>query len=130
MSDYTIKRIREMEGYYLGAMKRARAELGVTSFGLQVLQMPPNITAYPEHDHAGSGQEEVFIPIAGSGEIELDGERHPLTEGMMVRVGPEVTRKIWPGDAGIRLIAIGGIPGKPYEVPAVTELGAPDPMAS
>ena len=38
MSDYTVKRIDEMEGYYLGAMKRARAELGVTAFGLQVLR--------------------------------------------------------------------------------------------
>ena len=54
MSDYTVKRIDEMEGYYLGAMKRARAELGVTSFGLQVMDLPPNLEAYPEHDHAES----------------------------------------------------------------------------
>ena len=129
MSDYTVKRIDEMEGYYLGAMKRARAELGVTSFGLQVLQMPPNITAYPEHDHAESGQEEVYVILGGGGEIELDGERLPLVEGMMVRVGPAVRRKILPGDDGIRLIAIGGTPGKGYEPSPITELGAPDPMA-
>ena len=129
MGDHTVKRIDEMEGYYLGAMKRARAELGVTSFGLQVLQMPPNITAYPEHDHAESGQEEVYVILGGGGEIELDGERRPLSEGMMVRVGPDVRRKILPGDDGIRLIAIGGTPGKPYAPPAITELGSPDPMA-
>ena len=29
MADYTVKRIDEMEGAYGGAMKRARAELGV-----------------------------------------------------------------------------------------------------
>ena len=40
MSDYTVKRIDEMEAYYLGAMKRARAELGVTAFGLQVMDLP------------------------------------------------------------------------------------------
>src|SRR5215213_4771685 len=127
MGDHTVKRIDEMEGYYLGAMKRARAELGVTSFGLQVLQMPPNITAYPEHDHAESGQEEVYVILGGGGEIELDGERRPLSEGMMVRVGPAVRRKILPGDDGIRLIAIGGTPGKAYAPPAITELGSPDP---
>jgi mannose-6-phosphate isomerase-like protein (cupin superfamily) len=129
MGDHTVKRIGEMEGYYLGAMKRARAELGVTSFGMQVLELPPNLTVYPEHDHAESGQEEVFVTLAGSGEIELDGERVPLDTETMIRVGPGVRRKIWPGDDGIRVLALAGVPGKPYELVPVTELGAPDPMA-
>lgn len=129
MSDHTLKRIDEMESYYLGAMKRARAELGVTSFGLQVMDLPPNLTFYPEHDHAESGQEEVYVVVTGSGEIELDGERQPLEAGVIVRVGPAVTRKIWPGDEGMRLIAISGVPGGVYEPPKITELGQPDPMA-
>jgi mannose-6-phosphate isomerase-like protein (cupin superfamily) len=129
MGDHTVKRVEEMEGYYLGAMKRARAELGVTSFGMQVLELPPNLTAYPEHDHAESGQEEVFVTLRGSGEIELDGERVPLDADTFVRVGPAVRRKIWPGDDGIRVLALAGVPGKPYELVPVTELGAPDPMA-
>ena len=112
MSDFTVRRIDEMETYYLGAMKRARAELGVTSFGIQVMDLPPNLTVYPEHDHAESGQEEVYVPLSGSGEIELDGERHPLEPGVMMR-----------------LIGLGGVPGGGYEAPEVTELGQPDPMA-
>ncbi|HEU0024741.1 MAG TPA: cupin domain-containing protein [Thermoleophilaceae bacterium] len=130
MSNYSVRRIDEMEGYYLGAMKRARAELGVTAFGLQVMDLPPNLTAYPEHDHAGDGQEEVYVILRGAGEIEIDGERHPLDTETMVRVGPGVRRKLWPGDEGLRVLAIGGVPGKPYERVAITELGAPDPMAS
>jgi mannose-6-phosphate isomerase-like protein (cupin superfamily) len=129
MTDHSVRRIGEMEGYYLGAMKRARAELGVTSFGMQVLELPPNLTAYPEHDHAESGQEEVFVTLGGSGEIELDGERVPLDTETIVRVGPGVRRKIWPGADGIRVLALAGVPGKPYELVPVTELGAPDPMA-
>jgi hypothetical protein len=129
MSDFTVRRIDEMEAYYLGAMKRARAELGVTSFGIQVMDLPPNLTFYPEHDHAESGQEEVYVPLSGSGEIELDGERHPLEPGVMVRVGPDVRRKLWPGPDGMRLIGLGGVPGAGYEAPEVTELGQPDPMA-
>jgi mannose-6-phosphate isomerase-like protein (cupin superfamily) len=129
MSDYTVKRIGEMEGYYLGAMKRARAELGVTSFGLQVMDLPPNLEAYPEHDHAESGQEEVFVTLSGSGEIELDGERVPLDPETMIRVGPGVRRKIWPGGDGMRVLALGGLPGAAYELVPVTELGAPDPLA-
>ena len=52
MADYTVKTIDEMEAVFGGAFKRARAELGVTSFGMQVLDMPPNVDGqYPEHDH-------------------------------------------------------------------------------
>ena len=129
MSDFTIRRIDDMETYYLGAMKRARAELGVTSFGIQVMDLPPSLEFYPEHDHAESGQEEVYVPLSGSGEIELDGERHPLEPGVMIRVGPGVRRKLWPGSDGMRLIGLGGVPGGGYEPPEVTELGQPDPMA-
>ena len=38
-------------------------------------------------------------------------------------------RKLWPGDDGMRVIAIGGVPGGGYEPATITELGAPDPMA-
>ena len=91
--------------------------------------MPPNIEQYPEHDHAADGQEEVYVTMRGSGDIEVDGERHPLDPETMVRVGPGVTRKVWPGEEGIRLIVLGGYPGKPYEAPEVSTLGAPDPLA-
>jgi hypothetical protein len=128
MSDYTVRRIGEMDAYYLGAMKRARAELGITSFGIQVLDLPPNLEVYPEHDHSESGQEEVFVTLRGSGEIELDGERVPLDPETMVRVGPGVRRKLWPGPDGMRVLALGGTPGAVYEIPPVTELGAPDPL--
>jgi mannose-6-phosphate isomerase-like protein (cupin superfamily) len=127
MSDYKISRIDEMEAVFFGSFKRARASLGVESFGMQVIDMPPNATQYPEHDHTKDGQEEVFIVLRGSGEIEIDGERHPLDPESMVRVGPAVRRKVWPGGEGMRLLALGGCPGRPYEAPDVTKLGAPDP---
>ena len=69
------------------------------------------------------------MALRGGGEIEIDGERHPIDTDTMVRVSPGVTRKLWPGDAGMRVIAIGGTPGATYEVRESTELGAPDPLA-
>ena len=132
MAGYEVKRIDEMEAAYLGAFKRARAELGVESYGLQVLDVPPNTDQYPEHDHADDGQEEVYVVIRGSGEIEIDGERHPIDPETMVRVGSGVARKIWPGEKGMRLVAIGGVPGQAYDAegaPEITRLGAPDPLA-
>lgn len=128
MGDYTVKKIDEMEGVYLGAFKRARAELGVTAFGLQVIDMPPNFDNYPEHDHAADGQEEVFMALKGGGEIEIEGERFPLDSEHMVRVAAGTKRKVWPGSEGIRMVIVGGVPGAVYEAPDISKLGEPDPM--
>jgi len=130
MADYTVKRIDDMEAVYAGAFKRARAELGIESFGLQVIDMPPNADRHPEHDHGEDGQEEVYLALRGGGEIEIEGERHSLDSETMVRVGPGVSRKLWPGGEGLRVLIAGGCPGEPYEAPEVTQLGAPYPLAS
>ena len=130
MADYTAKQIDELEAIYLGGFKRARAELGVESFGMQVIDMPPSYDGAPEHDHAESGMEEVYVPLRGSGEIEVDGERLALDPGTIIRVGPSARRKLWAGPEGVRILALGGVPGQAYEPPEITKLGVPDPMAS
>ncbi len=122
MPDYTVKRIDEMEGAFGGGLKKARAELGVTSFGMQVVDMPPNYPDYPEHDHAEQAQEEVFAVLRGSGHMDVEGERVELTPDVIVRVGANAKRKIYPGSEGIRLIALGGTPGAAYEPSEFTEL--------
>jgi mannose-6-phosphate isomerase-like protein (cupin superfamily) len=129
MSGYAVKRIDEMEAAFGGGFKRARAELGVESFGMQVIDMPPNFDGYPEHDDSEDGQEEVYLALRGGGELEIEGERFPLDPDHVARVGPGVKRKVWPGDEGIRLLALGGMPGQAYEPPEVTKLGGPDPSA-
>ena len=130
MGEYAVKRIDDMEAVYLGAFKRARAELGVESFGLQVIDLPPDFENYPEHDHAEDGQEEVFMAIKGGGEIEIDGERFPLDPDHMARVAAGTKRKVWPGTEGMRMVIVGGVPGNVYEAPEISKLGQPDPMKS
>ena len=129
MSGYKVVRIDDMEAIYQGAFKRARAEMGITSFGMQVMDIPAGADQYPEHDHSEDGQEEIYLALRGSGEIEIEGERFPLDTETMIRVSPGTKRKIWPGDDGVRVLALGGIPEKPYEAPEISELGAADPMA-
>jgi mannose-6-phosphate isomerase-like protein (cupin superfamily) len=129
MADYTVKRIDEMEGAYGGAFKRVRAELGVTSFGMAIIDMPANFEHYPTHDHARDGQEEVFLTLRGGGEIDIAGERHPLDADHAVRVAAGTDRKVLPGPDGIRLLVLGAKPGAVYEAPDGSQLGAPDPMA-
>ncbi len=130
MGKYAVKKIDEMEAVYLGAFKRARAELGIESFGLAVIDLPPDFENYPEHDHAGDGQEEVYLALRGGGEIEIEGERFPLDPEHMVRVASGTNRKVWPGSEGMRMVIVGGVPGAVYEAPEVSKLGEPDPMAS
>ncbi len=129
MAEFAVKRIDDMEAIYGGAFKRVRAELGIESFGIQVIDMPANAHQYPEHDHAEDGQEEVYIALSGGCEIEIDGERFPLDPETMVRVSSGTKRKLWPGDNGLRVLIVGGVPGQAYEAPDVTKLGEPDPLA-
>jgi mannose-6-phosphate isomerase-like protein (cupin superfamily) len=124
MSDYTAKRIKDMEAGFGGGFVKARAELGVTAFGMQVIQLPPDYADYPEHDHAESAQEEVFIALDGSGWMEIDGERVELDDDTLVRVGAQARRKVHAGPQGLRMLAIGGAPGEVYKVAESTELGA------
>ena len=74
MADYTAKKIDDMEAIYGGAFFRARASLGASSFGLAVFDLPPNFDAYPEHDHSEDGQEEVYLALSGSAEIDIEGD--------------------------------------------------------
>jgi mannose-6-phosphate isomerase-like protein (cupin superfamily) len=122
MSNYTAKHIDQMEAAFGGGMKKARAELGVTSFGMQVIDLPPNYGDYPEHDHEHDGQEEVYSVMRGSGELDVEGERVALSPDVLVRVGPGIKRKVYAGPEGLRMLALGGKPGAAYEVWEVTEL--------
>lgn len=130
MSTHTVKKIDDMEAIFGGGFKRARAELGIESFGMQVIDLPPNYDSYPLHDHEQDGQEEVYVTLRGGGEIEIAEQRYRLDPDHIAKVGPGIGRKIWPGDEGIRLLVLGGTVGEAYEAPDMTKLGEPDPMAA
>ncbi len=117
MSNYTLRPISELSALHHGAVKLAGAELGVESFGIQVLDFPPGFADYPEHDHAEEAQEEVYAVLAGSGEFTIDGETVPVNPDCLLRVAPEARRKLTPGPQGIRLLAIGCSIGQSYERP-------------
>jgi mannose-6-phosphate isomerase-like protein (cupin superfamily) len=122
MPDYTAKRFDEMAARRGGAFKLARHSLGVTSFGMQVLDLPRGAGEfYPNHDHSDDGQEEVYVVLGGGGAIAIDGEEIALEPDMAVRVGPSAKRQLLPGDDGLRVLVLGGVPGKAYEVSSLSE---------
>ena len=114
MPDVTVKHFNELESHG-GQFLYAGKGLGVTAWGMNVEQLPPNWAGYPDHDHAEDSQEEAYVVLQGSATLRADGESWELEPGTLARVGAGQKRKLVPGDEGATLLAIGGIPGKAYE---------------
>jgi hypothetical protein len=136
MGDFTIRRTDEMETIFGGIVHRARASLGATALGMQMMQFPAGWEGYPNHDHVNDsadegdlGQEEIYIALKGSATLIIDDQEHLLEPGVFARVGAAQKRRILPGPSGFRMVAVGGRPGRAYTPPAWTELGGPLPTA-
>ena len=124
MADVTVKRLDEFEAVYGGGMRRVRAGLGITSFGIQVIELPPHADMYPEHDHDHDDQEEVYTVLHGETTLHVGDDEYDLVPGVFVRVGPHERRKFVTRDHGVRILAMGATPGRAYEIPEFTEEGA------
>lgn len=91
-----------------------REAAGVSSWGMNVLELDPGCDSHPEHDHASDGHEEVYFVLRGSAVLRADGREHRLATGDMVRVPGNVRRKLLAGAEGASILALGGTPGRPY----------------
>jgi mannose-6-phosphate isomerase-like protein (cupin superfamily) len=128
-SDFTVKQLADVEAAYGGSFRRVRAALGATAFGMQVIDLPPHSgDLAPEHDHAGDGQEEVYLLLEGTGELLLPGGPVALGRETFVRVGPETRRRLRSGREGLRVLVIGGVPGAAYEPADNSRLGGPEEL--
>jgi quercetin dioxygenase-like cupin family protein len=129
MADVTVKRLDEFDAIFGGGMRRVRAGLGVTSFGMQVIELPPEFSTYPSHDHSHDDQEEVYVTLAGRAILKVAEEEFALEPGVFARVGPGQKRKLVTAGDSARILCLGGSPGKAYEPPAWTEEGSAPPPA-
>ncbi len=127
MTDVTVKKLDEFEAIFGGGMRRVRAGLGVTSFGMQVMELPAEFTMYPSHDHSHDEQEEVYLTLGGRATLQVGEEEFELEPGVFARVGPGQQRKLVTGAEGARILSIGATPGKAYEPPDWTEEGQAAP---
>ena len=124
MQGYKLRSIDELPAIHGGAVKLAGAELGIDSFGMQVLEFPAGFAHYPEHDHAADGQEEVYVVLAGSADFTLDGDQVEVAAGGLLWVDPATRRALVPGPDGVRLLAVGCSAGRAYERPDGFQLAA------
>jgi mannose-6-phosphate isomerase-like protein (cupin superfamily) len=56
----------------------------------------------------------VYVVLRGSVVLEVGDERTTLSQGTLVRVPPEVKRKLVTETEGATLLALGATPGKAY----------------
>jgi mannose-6-phosphate isomerase-like protein (cupin superfamily) len=96
--------------------KSVRHHFGITAFGINAVTKDADNVLIPEHNESDSGQQELYFVNRGSVRVTLDGEQHEAGEGAMIAIEPEVSRKIESTSSPTTLVAIGGTPGKAYEV--------------
>jgi uncharacterized cupin superfamily protein len=92
MSGFTIVHLDAFERPF-PKWALARKSLGLSSFGMNVVELPPGETI-PEHTEVESDQEEVFIALDGEATMVIDGEDHPMPAGTFVRLDPAPRRTV------------------------------------
>jgi uncharacterized cupin superfamily protein len=121
MADITVTTVEDVDPYQgPGAIpgirfRGAARALGVTAWGMNVIELEPGCDRYPEHDHAADGQEEVYFVLRGRTTLRAGADEWQLEPGALVRVGPNQKRKFVTAGEGVTLLAIGATPGKAYE---------------
>ena len=96
--------------------KSVRHHFGITGFGINAVTKDAGNVLIPEHTEEESGQQELYFVHAGEVKATLDGEEVIVTAGSFVSCEPGAKRKFESTATPTTLIAIGGCPGKAYEV--------------
>ena len=76
MGAVTVKHDDELERDY-GKWVLVRRSLGVGSFGINTVELPPG-DSIPEHDETERGHEELFLVLEGAPTLVADGAEHAL----------------------------------------------------
>jgi quercetin dioxygenase-like cupin family protein len=93
-----------------GRRKLIAQELGARAIRLNRFDSQPAQEG-SEHDERESGQEEIYVPVEGSGLIRVGEEEIPLEPGRFVLVSPDETRQVVAGPEGLAYVVVGGVIG-------------------
>ncbi len=118
-SEIAHSAIEDLPQIWDGFAKLVRSGLGITAFGAQIMDLPPDY-ATKSHDEAESGQQELYVALRGSGAVVSGEERFPLDPEHLVRVNAGIDRVLTSGPEGLRVLCIGGVPGGAYVAPEWT----------
>ena len=91
-----------------GRPKLIAQELGARAIKLNRFDSQPGQEG-KEHDERGSGQEEIYVPVEGSGFIRVGDTEIPLEPGHFVLVTPDETRQVVAGSEGLSYVVVGAV---------------------
>jgi quercetin dioxygenase-like cupin family protein len=91
MEGLTIRRREEFERS--GKWLLARRGLGLSSFGMNLVEIPPG-DQIPEHDESERDHEEVFIVLSGAATLVVEGQEHDAPAGTFARLDPPLRRTV------------------------------------
>jgi mannose-6-phosphate isomerase-like protein (cupin superfamily) len=119
MSGYTVAKLDEIDEVTDGRcpLRPVRHHFGITSFGINAWTgRAAGDRIINEHDEADDSSEELYLVTQGRAAFEFDGERVDAPAGTFVFAQPSVKRTAFAEEPGTTIIAMGGVPGKAYEV--------------
>ena len=128
MNGYAVAHLDEIDELDDGRcpMRPVRHHLGITSFGVNAWtarEAGDRIINEHEEEEPDSN-EELYLVLQGRAVFELDGERLDAPAGTFVFARPGVKRTAFAEEPGTTIVAVGGTPGKAYELTG-WELWAP-----
>jgi len=114
MDGLTIRHDDELEREY-GKWVLVRRSLGVRSFGINAVELPPG-ESIPEHDETGRDHEELFLVLEGEPTLVVEDADHPLREGSFARLDPTLKRTVRnDGDSVARVLIVSAPVSSGYE---------------
>jgi len=99
---YSVIDVKDFEGRRTPV---ARA-LGALAIKANQFDSQPDQAGH-EHDERASGQEEIYVPLRGTGYLQIDGERVELEPGRYVLVGASALRVVVAGSEGLSYFVVG-----------------------
>jgi uncharacterized cupin superfamily protein len=96
-----------------GAVKLVRKDLGITAFGAQIFELPPGASSL-RHAETGTGQEELYVNLGGSGWLIVGEERVEFGPRTVIYVDPTAERNATAGEKGLSYLCVGAPREGPY----------------
>jgi hypothetical protein len=121
MSGYTVRLIEELPSVPGGdpgdpVWRPIQHVMGLTAFGLNAYTArTAGDELLGEHDESGSGQEEVYVVLAGRAAFRIGDDAFEAAAGSVVAIrDPTLRRSAVAAEPGTTLLAIGAAPDRPF----------------
>lgn len=113
-----IDEIPPVKADWPATWKSVRHHFGITAFGVNAVTKDGGNVLIPEHDHAETGEQELYVILVGEALATLDGEEVAVPAGSAVAVEGDTRRKFESVASPTTLMVVGAVPGRAYEVGA------------